>query len=51
LPLHLTEHAPVERPTTLPQEALVRHFEREGVLEGVLELREKTGLVEELRGL
>ena len=49
--LDRAQHRGVEQATPLAQQALVRHLQREGVLERVLELREQAGLVKELGGL
>ena len=43
--------AAVQRPATLTQEALIRHFQRQGMLERVFELGEETRFVKELGGL
>ena len=47
-PLH---HAAMQGPTPLLKQAAVRHLVREGVLECVFEIGEKSGLVQELGGL
>ena len=41
----------MQRPPPLLEQAAVGHLVRQGVLEGVFQLGEEVGLIEELRGL
>jgi len=50
-PLDRLYDAGMERAPAVPQERPIRDLVGQGVLEGVLELGEEIGLVQELRGL